>query len=242
MDSRKGTRDQMSIDASQTLGQAPCAPVLSRTEMVDLMRRTASDIGADHYLVVQCLSGRANEESRVLVSNWVYDAMQTVGQKHILRIIQSHLSTPLGMRARPFGCDSLTGFLPGDVIEGLERHGHQEFASQQLQVGQARFGILFSAGSSGALNRTAASHAQMICCYALSQIAPDLIVDATDPLSDRERECLRWVSEGKTTEDVAMILSVSPNTVNSYIAHAMQKLSANNRAMAMATAIRNGMI
>ena len=83
----------------------------------------------------------------------------------------------------------------------------------------------------------------MRCCYALSQI-PEMLRQAAaqDPLSDRERECLAWVSEGKTTDEVALILGVSANTVNSYVTHAIQKLSASNRAMAIATAIRNGII
>ena len=53
---------------------------------------------------------------------------------------------------------------------------------------------------------------------------------------------LLWVSEGKTTDEVAMILQVSANTVNRYILHATQKLSAANRTMAIAIAIRNGII
>ena len=61
-------------------------------------------------------------------------------------------------------------------------------------------------------------------------------------LSERERECLQWVSEGKTTDEVALILGVSSNTVNSYVAHAIQKFGASNRAMAIATAIRSGII
>lgn len=83
----------------------------------------------------------------------------------------------------------------------------------------------------------------MRCCYALSQI-PGLLraAVAQDALSDRERECLVWVSEGKTTDEVAVILGVSGNTVNSYITNAIQKLSASNRAMAIATAIRSGII
>ncbi|TIX10880.1 MAG: helix-turn-helix transcriptional regulator, partial [Mesorhizobium sp.] len=55
-------------------------------------------------------------------------------------------------------------------------------------------------------------------------------------------ECLFWVSEGKTTDEVALILGVSSNTVNSYITHAIQKFAASNRAMAIATAIRSGII
>ncbi len=42
------------------------------------------------------------------------------------------------------------------------------------------------------------------------------------------------MSEGKTTDEVAVILGVSGNTVNSYITHAIQKLSASNRPMAIA--------
>ncbi|RUY85729.1 LuxR family transcriptional regulator, partial [Mesorhizobium sp. M7A.F.Ca.CA.001.12.2.1] len=41
---------------------------------------------------------------------------------------------------------------------------------------------------------------------------------------------------------VAVILGVSSNTVNSYITHAIQKFAASNRAMAIATAIRSGII
>ena len=85
--------------------------------------------------------------------------------------------------------------------------------------------------------------AQLLACYALSQV-PEMLaaVAMQDPLSERERECLYWASAGKTTDEVAMILGVSSNTVNSYVAHAIQKFGAKNRAMAMATAIRNGII
>lgn len=50
------------------------------------------------------------------------------------------------------------------------------------------------------------------------------------------------MSEGKTTDDIAIILGVSANTANSYIANAIQKFGSSNRAMAMATAIRSGVI
>ena len=65
-----------------------------------------------------------------------------------------------------------------------------------------------------------------------------IIEAAADALSERERECLFWVSEGKTTGEVAVILGVTSNTVNSYLANAIQKFGASNRAMAIATAIR----
>ena len=92
-------------------------------------------------------------------------------------------------------------------------------------------------------NKSGLQEAQIQSCYVLSQV-PEMLEAAAmqDPLSDRERECLYWVSAGKTTDEVAVILGVSSNTVNSYVAHAIQKFGASNRAMAMATAIRSGII
>ncbi|TIR98178.1 MAG: helix-turn-helix transcriptional regulator, partial [Mesorhizobium sp.] len=115
--------------------------------------------------------------------------------------------------------------------------------SLRLNVGRQRLFVLFSAAEPGKIDLTALMKAQLKCCYALSSI-PQLIAAASmqDPLSDRERECLFWVSEGKTTDEVALILGVSSNTVNSYITHAIQKFAASNRAMAIATAIRSGII
>lgn len=242
MDSARGTEDDMSIDASHTLRQSGYAPALGRGDLVELMQETAARLGAEHYLVLQCLAGRANEDSRMLVCNWVFDTLQDVGQEHLARVVRSHLATARGSRPRPFQLGCLAGVLPDAVIEGLERNGHRAFACQQLQIGQARFGILFSASAHQNFDGAAVAHAHMISCYALSRLSPDLLVEPCDPLSERERECLRWVSEGKTTDEVAMILGVSSNTVNSYVTHAIQKLSASNRAMAMATAIRNGLI
>jgi DNA-binding CsgD family transcriptional regulator len=103
--------------------------------------------------------------------------------------------------------------------------------------------VLFSAHEAGAIDTEQLQRAQMLVCYALSQV-PEMLAAAAvqDPLSERERECLYWASAGKTTDEVAMILGVSSNTVNSYLAHVIQKFGAKNRTMAMAMAIRNAII
>jgi DNA-binding CsgD family transcriptional regulator len=83
----------------------------------------------------------------------------------------------------------------------------------------------------------------MSLSYALSTAGGGIADEACEHLiSERERECLGWVAEGKTTMDIATILGVSSNTINSYLAHVIQKLSARNRAMAIAVAIRSGII
>lgn len=61
-------------------------------------------------------------------------------------------------------------------------------------------------------------------------------------LSARERECLTWTAEGKTSEEIAIILHLSAHTVNHYLKSAATKLNAVNRLQAVARAIRLGLL
>lgn len=61
-------------------------------------------------------------------------------------------------------------------------------------------------------------------------------------VSPRERECLLWSARGKTSFEIATILSLSEHTVNHYLTNATGKLDAANRAHAIVKAIRLGVI
>ena len=61
-------------------------------------------------------------------------------------------------------------------------------------------------------------------------------------LTPREREVLSWVSQGKTSRDIAQILELSRRTVEHYITTSMEKLDAVNRLQAVTEAIRLGEI
>lgn len=61
-------------------------------------------------------------------------------------------------------------------------------------------------------------------------------------LSTREIECLRWTADGKTSGQIAQVLSLSPATVNFHLKNATKKLSASNRHHAAIIAIRGGII
>lgn len=61
-------------------------------------------------------------------------------------------------------------------------------------------------------------------------------------LSTRERQCLSWSAEGRTVDDIAVILGLSPETVRIYLKRAMRKLSSLNRTHAVAKAISLGLI
>lgn len=61
---------------------------------------------------------------------------------------------------------------------------------------------------------------------------------AAQGLTSREREVLVWVAHGKTSAEIAAILSLSENTINTYINTAMRKLDCVNRTQLVAKALR----
>jgi DNA-binding NarL/FixJ family response regulator len=63
-----------------------------------------------------------------------------------------------------------------------------------------------------------------------------------DPLTDRERQVLQLVAEGKTTKAVADILGLSVKTADSHRTRIMQKLQIHETASLVRYAIRRGFI
>jgi PAS domain S-box-containing protein len=63
-----------------------------------------------------------------------------------------------------------------------------------------------------------------------------------DLLSDRELECLLWVSMGKTAWETASILDRSQRTVEYHLKNTIRKLGATNKIHACALAIRLGLL
>lgn len=61
--------------------------------------------------------------------------------------------------------------------------------------------------------------------------------ESTVDLTRREAEVLRWTADGKTSEDIATILSLSVNTVNFHVKQTLLKLSAVNKTQAVVKAL-----
>ncbi len=218
----------------------------SRADVTAYLSGLASELGADHYLLLAIAHDRDRSDARIIASNWAYDAIQLFGFRQLASLVLSGHAAAPGQPVHavaPANAPDLSNWLSGEAIKLLEVLGHGEIFILKLHVGRQRYFLLFSSGEVGEIDGGAVGRQHLNICYKFSG-APELLAAASlvDPLTDRERECMFWVSEGKTTDDVATILGVSANTANSYIATAIQKLGSSNRAMAMATAIRSGVI
>jgi DNA-binding CsgD family transcriptional regulator len=81
----------------------------------------------------------------------------------------------------------------------------------------------------------------------LSSLLASKIYAKTEPflalsLTDREFECLRWTSEGKTAEEVGLILSISHWTVTFHLKNVCKKLGVYNKTAAILKATKLGLL
>jgi two-component system response regulator DesR len=109
----------------------------------------------------------------------------------------------------------------------------------------ARAGYLrraLDAGVSGYLLKDAPDAIRRIRAGA-RVIDPELAAEAwteADPLTDRERQVLRYAGEGDSSAEIAGRLSLSEGTVRNYLSEAISKLGASNRTEAARIARQKG--
>ena len=75
-----------------------------------------------------------------------------------------------------------------------------------------------------------------------------LVQSATQPpplghdLTDREREVLALLVQGKTNKEIARELTLSPATVRAYVSNILSKLDARNRTEAVSLALQHNLL
>lgn len=62
------------------------------------------------------------------------------------------------------------------------------------------------------------------------------------PLTNRETQILTYVAEGNSNKEIARILAISEQTIKNHVSAILRKLNVNDRAHAVALALRSGWI
>lgn len=68
------------------------------------------------------------------------------------------------------------------------------------------------------------------------------VSDSYDLLTEREREVLQLLAEGKSNKEAATVLNLSPYTVETHRTNLMQKLNLHNTAEIVLYAVRKGIV
>ena len=82
---------------------------------------------------------------------------------------------------------------------------------------------------------------RVITHFATATPAPRQVHPAIDELTDREREIVGWVASGRSNQEIAAKLVVSPETVRTHVSRAMVKLRARDRAQLVVFALQSGL-
>ena len=140
---------------------------------------------------------------------------------------------------------------PGVRILILSMHSDQAYVTQAVQAGARGYLLKESAGSELIAAIAAVAAGKTFFSPAIAQVVFDDyvrslsergITDRYDALSEREREVLQLVAEGKSSKEIADVLSISPATVETHRTHLLQKLGLRNTAEVVRYAARRGIV
>ncbi len=133
----------------------------------------------------------------------------------------------------------------------LSMHSDQAYVTQAVQAGARGYLLKESAGAELLEAIAAVAAGKSYFSQAVAQVVFDDyvktlsqkgITDPYDSLSEREREVLQLVAEGRSSKDIAELLSISPATVETHRAHLLQKLRLHNTVEVVRYAARRGII
>ncbi len=112
-----------------------------------------------------------------------------------------------------------------------------------FSVGRTRFSLMLLFPEDVILSQEALRDIAVLAGYVAShKIKADVRHDRECELTERELECLFWIAEGKTSDEIAVILGISRNTINNYITSVMRKTATRTRSEAIAHAVRNNLV
>jgi DNA-binding NarL/FixJ family response regulator len=139
---------------------------------------------------------------------------------------------------------------PEVKVLALTVHDSEAYVFQMLRAGAVGY-VLKRAPSADVILAVKAAHrgeavlhpsvAKLLIHDYLSRVERGEETDA-GPLSEREREILKLIAEGKTNRDIAEMLFLSVKTVQAHRANLMRKLGLHDRVELVKYAIRKGIV
>ena len=133
----------------------------------------------------------------------------------------------------------------------LSMHSDQAYVTQAVQAGAKGYILKESAAAELVEAISALASGKSFFSPAVAQVVFDDytrrltekgITDPYEALSEREREVLQLVAEGRSSKEIGDLLSISPATVETHRAHLLQKLGLHNTVEVVRYAARRGIV
>lgn len=133
--------------------------------------------------------------------------------------------------------------------DGARDHGLRAGITQCLMLPNHALGFLSVSRTSAQVEKLSCEEIelrlQMLVQMALTSLLRfehEMVMPPEMKFSKREREILKWTAEGKTSAEIAIILSISENTVNFHQKNMQKKFNAPNKTQIACYAAATGLI
>lgn len=193
-------------------------------------------VGATHYLLARHDLSQDGGLDFVVCSDWPFDIVRRLsGIVAGLQAKTTELEKCLSVLQPSFH------LMPDDVDppRGISR----TYCAVTFNVGRSRFSLMLLFPEDVILSQEELREVAVLAAYTASlKTAVEVRQDREFELTERELECLFWIAEGKTSEEIAVILGISRNTINNYITSVMRKTATRTRSEAIAHAVRNNLV
>jgi LuxR family transcriptional regulator, quorum-sensing system regulator BjaR1 len=227
------------LQGALQLANAPTVEAL-----VGLYRAAIRQFGYTHFIVTGLPSQGQRFENLVLERFWPEDWMSHYVSRDYIRRDPVAIASPV-YRA-PFTWKeawiraSELGSAGDRIMMEAADVGLKDGMCVPIPVRNALAGCISLAGEDPITKKDALEPVNVLSLTFAGRL--QLLIDQKDrpkglTLSDREREVLSWVAEGKTAWEISRILGISDSTVNKHIAGAMRKTGSVTRAQAVAKAL-----
>lgn len=130
------------------------------------------------------------------------------------------------------------------VVEAFNNHGMTRGAYFPVHDSLGQRGAISFSGERDMFGFEEMVALSYICSHVFDSLAALKEMDRRpgESLTDREIDCLTWTAAGKTSAEIAEILTLSEHTVNHYLNRATKKLDTVNRTQAVVKALKTGLI
>ena len=133
--------------------------------------------------------------------------------------------------------------------DGARDHGLRKGITQCLMLPNHAMGFLSVSSTSLPVNLMANEVVELrlqilvqLALTTLLRLEHEMVMPPEMKFSKREKEILKWTAEGKTSAEIAIILSISENTVNFHQKNMQKKFNAPNKTQIACYAAATGII
>jgi DNA-binding NarL/FixJ family response regulator len=202
-------------------------------------------IADDHEMFRQGLKVLLEEEGFMFVG-------EASDGREAVRLCEAHhpevaiLDLSMPMLNGVFAAREIIKANPRTKVVLLTQHTEEHVVLEALRAGVRGYVLKTRASSELVDALRAVCRGEMYLTQSISQTVVQAFLSKADlparPLSDRERQVLQLVAEGKTTKEIATLLGISVNTAESHRSNLMDKLDIHDTAGLVRYALRHGVI